>query len=159
MDLNSHQGYVAFLRMNEAGLAAMQGRRCAPAVAAMRADLLLRLRQDLATMEEVPLPDMAEPAADLAPLAIDYVLSGSRLGGVVLRQRWEAGPLAREGAASSFMTASDYLETWRAFCATARDLPATGAMADQIVADAATVFAVFLRSAQAASAGRSEVNA
>lgn len=159
MDLNSRAGYVSFLRMNEAGLAAVQGADCAPGVAAMQADLLARLRQDLAALGAAPLGATGEARANLSPLALDYVLAGSRLGGAVLRQRWQAGALGRAGAPSAYMSAPDYLEIWRAFCAAARDLPATGAVADQVVADAATVFGIFIHSAKAAITGKSEANA
>lgn len=159
MDLDSHTGYVAFLKMNEAGLAALQGAGCAPGLAAMQTDLLARLRQDLAALGAAPLAQTGERRADLSPLALDYVLAGSRLGGAVLRQRWQAGALGRAGAPSAYMSAPDYLDLWRGFCAAARDLPATGAAADQVVTDAATLFDMFIRSAQAAIAGKSEVNA
>lgn len=158
MTLETLEGYVSFLGMHAFGMGAIEGLACGDDVAAMRADLLQRVRGDLVALgQTVPTPPSAPPQID--PLAIAYVLAGSRLGNAVLRQRWERGELARSGVPSAFITAPDYHEVWRAFCAQAREMPATGPAADRIVADSDQLFKQFHAGAIAALARKSEVYA
>ena len=149
MDLETYAGYVAFLRLQEAGLTAVFDAVSRADVTEMCDDLLERLRFDLARLGADTVAVMSPPPG-LHPLAVTYVLSGSRLGSSVLRQRWENGALAQSGLPAAYMKAPEYLEIWRAFCSEARNLPATGAVADQIVSDAIKVFQVFQAAALAA---------
>lgn len=149
MDLETRRGYVSFLRLHEAGLSATRDICCPADVAAMRDDLCERVQRDLAELGADPVVVIQAPPG-LHPLALTYVLAGSRLGSNLLRQRWEQGSLAKSGLPTAFMKAPAYIEVWRAFCEEASLLPANDAFADRILADAIKVFQVFQAGALAA---------
>lgn len=140
-DLQSLAGFTAFLRMNEAGYGDLSNYAARPEVTAALRDLCQRARDDLAALGAAPLPRRVWSGPAPAALAIEYVVAGSRLGGEVLRRQWENGPLAARG--SSYMSAPNYLELWRAFIAATADLPGDDASADAVVADARRVFQMF----------------
>ncbi len=74
------------------------------------------------------------------PLAIDYIIAGSRLGSIVLKKRWLAAKDPTVRSACAYFTAPDFLQLWRAFCQRAQSIDGAGAQADRIVGDAARLF-------------------
>ena len=98
---------------------------------------------DLKTLGEAPLR-LADANVVLHPLAVDYVISGSRLGTAVLKKRWLASCDPKVRTANNYFGAPTYSELWREFCREATVKPASGANADQTVEDAHRVFKIYL---------------
>ncbi len=156
-DIGSHEGLRAFIAMQAAALsrlsAAGVGASSAPAIA----DLLERARTDLVSLG---LPAGSDAPTDTAqaafhPLAIDYVIGGSRLGNAILKKRWLGSRDRRVHAAQAWFTAPSYSDLWQGFCAVAGQMPGTGPDADRITNDAAEIFDMYSRCA--ASAGEKRV--
>lgn len=135
-DLATRSGLVGFLQMHEAALTGLVPRAPQGALREAMGDLPQRAAKDLVALE-APRLTVAAPQ-EIHPLALDYVICGSRLGATVLQKRWQAGGQAPAGA--RYMAAPDYIDLWRAFCETARLAPGHGVEADAVLADAARLF-------------------
>lgn len=98
---------------------------------------------DLNSLGVNPTQNPPSLAARPEPLAIDYIVAGSRLGTAVLRKRWAEATDPTVKNASSYFTAPVFIETWREFCQTADSLPGDCASSDRIVADANALFDFF----------------
>lgn len=112
------------------------GAACRP----MIADLKDRVTEDLDTLG-VPVRKGARPfAAAPDPLALDYVLTGSRLGSAILRKRWQSSndPMVR--LAARYCCAPSYIRLWKAVCQTAEQLDSAGSRSNRIVRDTIAIF-------------------
>ena len=121
-------------------------------------DLSARADSDLCTLGVSPVANVVE-MPPLHPLAIDYVIAGSRLGTQVLRQRWRAATDPAVRAAASYFSAPGYIDLWKSFCDTSGAMPAVGVIADRIVSDADRVLAMYLACARAANTTKGAVDA
>ena len=143
MDLTTVGGLRAFLQMQALALPALlkisDTAHCVPM---MRA-LLHAARSDLVTLAHKDMP----PAH---PLAIDYVVSGSRLGSTILKKRWQSASDPAVHAANAYFSAPDYLACWKTFCATSATIDASAALSDRVIADAAALLDFYRRCALAA---------
>ncbi len=115
------------------------------------ADLAARLEADLTVLGRAALPAAPQMACD--PVAVDYVVLGSRLGTAVLRRRWAAAAGGRAAGAGRYLTAPGQGAAWRTFCAAQASRPGTGPAAERIVGDVRRLFDLFDR-ALARAAGR-----
>lgn len=135
--------------MQFVALGRLEGARVSAHALNMIDDLRDRARADLdrlgiAAHEGAVMPAVtAFVASRVHPLAIEYVVAGSRLGNAVLTKRWRNGSAHGAGAASDYFTASDHLDAWKSFVRQAEAMPASGDMADAVVRDAADVFLLF----------------
>ena len=82
------------------------------------------------------------------PVAIDYVLLGSRLGLQVLRRRWQVSRDTAVLQASDYISLPSVSRPWAALCRRLAAQPGAGPEADRIVADALYIFEVFEEAAK-----------
>ena len=149
-DLGENGGLKAFLLMHEAALKNIPLTHLGTAATTAVGDLLQRARLDLATLGVRPMVLDRPLNRNIQPLAVDYVIGGSRLGAEVLKRRWQASPTARSGSGTAYMNAPRHLDAWRSFCEDALTLAADTPYADNVVRDAADIFALFMTSAEKA---------
>lgn len=147
LDLRTRHGLAAFLAMQLAGFRALLPTAPPGPVRSAMADLAERAAADL-NMLGAPEP-APQPGVTADPLALAYVIGGSRLGTVVLAQRWRSSRDPAVRAASAYFSAPDHRDIWRRFCATASRMPADGPVARVILRDARAVFDLFLDAARA----------
>ena len=144
-DLRDPADLAGFLRINERGFAAIAGAGPDGAVCMGRsiaADLARRIRSDLDRLGTSPLPAVAAPE-DPDPLAIDYVVLGSRLGSSVLKRHWAQAEDPRVREASCYFSAPAQVRRWQAFCRQTREMSPKNAAADRAVDDTRRIFALF----------------
>lgn len=147
-DIADRRGLAGFLGMQWSVLSCLHPAAAGAATAPVIEDLLHRAAHDLAHLRH-PLPPRAATPLRPHPLAIDYVVAGSRLGAAVLRERWRASGDPAVQRAGAYFSAPAYLEHWRAFCATAEGVRA--AEATGIVQDAVALFELHIRCARDAA--------
>ncbi|NIZ12096.1 biliverdin-producing heme oxygenase [Phaeobacter sp. HF9A] len=103
-------------------------------------ELQQRVHQDLVTLDEQPLPASLDLGFRPHPLAVDYVVSGSRLGAQVLKKHWFDSGLTEVDRVCAYLSAPAHTSYWREFLARSTALPAQGKEADTIVIDCITLF-------------------
>ena len=103
------------------------------------------LQRDLATLGQRRLETQAGhgEADGLEPLAVDYVVAGSRLGLKVLKARWagSADPLVR--AAGAYFTQPFAASPWPKVCRALSKVPVDSARAGAITRDTRRIFNLF----------------
>ena len=103
------------------------------------------LRRDLTTLGQRRLEiQVGHKAADgLDPLAVDYVVAGSRLGLKVLKTRWagSADPLVR--AAGAYFRQPFAASLWPKVCRALSKVPVDSAQAGAITRDTRRIFNLF----------------
>ncbi|PRY85599.1 hypothetical protein [Donghicola tyrosinivorans] len=144
-----------FLAVQLAGFSALLAAcpDCDAQVAAMLRNAKSALAQDVAD-RACFVPQLPAPSS-LHPLAVAYLVIGSRLGTEVLRRRLtDAGvaPMPR------YFTPEPYQADWRQLCATLRATPADGALADSVVQDVLTGFNLFTLAATLARRDEGDVH-
>lgn len=157
-DLATVPGLRGFLTMQARALTALagvsDGAACAPIITSLGA----RARVDLARLPG-GVPDTgAAKVARPHPLALDYVITGSRLGTRVLKQRWAASADPAVRGVGAYFGAPDHVDAWRAFCNEASVRAGEGAEADRIVADAVALFYFYDTCARSAAPRQKEAN-
>ena len=148
-DLTSAEGLAGFLRVQHAALTALAPRATRAESAGAIVDLATRAARDLTVLGGTP-PARAEIALPpLDPLAVDYIVAGSRLGGQVLRRRWQQStdPVVR--AADAYFSAPEHLDLWRGFVTRAGAMDGQGARAETVIDDALAIFALYSGIAEA----------
>ncbi|MGR3806180.1 heme oxygenase-like domain-containing protein [Marinibacterium profundimaris] len=160
-DLHAPEGLAGFLRANERGFAALgastllepedpahdtayeDATDAAFDGRALAADLAGRLRADLAGLGAATRP-AAAPLSALCPVAVDYVVLGSRLGSTVLARHWRAATDPRVRGAAAYFSAPARVTEWQAFCKRTCDMRPDGADADRILDDTCRILRLFL---------------
>ena len=137
-DVATRSGFVRFMQTHEAAFRALDSVARSPQLH----DLADRAARDLQSLgaEAVVLPRIE---AALDPWAVEYVVQGSRLGTKVLKRRWQESTDPQVRAASAYFDAPSDPAAWRSTCDALDALPAKGAEADRIVADARRIFDIF----------------
>jgi len=169
LDLCARSGLGAFLQLQQQGFGSLLGDLAAGAggisgidpAPTLRADLrrlLDAVERDLKLLGTPPLtPDpqsptaspTASPIADgFQPLAVAYLLYGSRAGASLLRRDWEKATDPRVRMARSFFTMTPSVAAWTHLRDGLDAMPADNARADAIVASARRAFEVFIAVAQ-----------
>ncbi|WP_208987496.1 heme oxygenase-like domain-containing protein [Roseibium marinum] len=108
-------------------------------------DLIRRLDLDLLSSGKTAAE--VAPAGPLEPLAVDYLVLGSRLGTEVLRLRLFSGYPSDKIPA--YFRAPALPQLWSAHCTALDAIPPGSARADQILEDVKTGFALFGQAATA----------
>lgn len=160
-DLRSRDGLVGFLAVHHSCFHTMIAAAVVPGDACYEmADMIGAIEVDLATLDaslsEVPPP--ALPRLD--PLALDYVLAGSRLGTKVLRRVWSASADPSVRRASAYFSKDAPAERWQMVCRALTEVDADGARARRITADTRRLFQLFCDVAKSYAApdlGRKEL--
>ena len=142
-DLTGIDGTIVFLCLQGAALARCPISEASSATAAAIADLTARARADLHRRGVSCLRMDTPNLSRLHPLALDYVIGGSRLGAEVLQRRWADGPAAELGIGDGYMSAPRYIEIWRDFCARAAEIPGDTALGHRICGNVSELFALF----------------
>ena len=109
---------------------------------------LAGLRRDLATLgqrrPEMRLNTKSERGeAGPDPLAVDYVLAGSRLGLKVLQARWANSPDPLVRAAGAYFTLPNAAPPWQQVCRALSTVPLGSARAGAITRDTKRIFDLF----------------
>lgn len=139
LDLRERADYASFLRVNEAGLAALARSSLGSEIAEIVSDLSTRCRSDLDRLGFAALPELDCPKLDA--LAVEYVVLGSRLGNKVLKKRWSRSSDLHVQSASAYFDAPEYLDKWREFLTGAAAVDHGTAV--RIVDDARSIFRLF----------------
>ncbi|PVB62582.1 hypothetical protein DCO57_06775 [Labrenzia sp. 011] len=143
-----HGRLTWFLAAQRSGLAAIFQSRASEACVLSGTvvdDLVRRLDQDLLSAGAVAVE--VAPAGPLEPLAIDYLVLGSRLGTQALRLRLFSGDRADEIPA--YFRAPALPQLWRAHCLALEAIAPGSARADRILENVKTGFALFAHAAAA----------
>ncbi len=107
-------------------------------------DLRARIAVDLGRLG-VALPDpVSTPRAAFDPLAVDYVVLGSRLGARVLHKDWKSSVDPAVRAASAYFSAPARPREWQNFIRGVMSYDIAGVRAATVVEDAKRIFEVFL---------------
>ena len=115
-------------------------------------DICARIDDDLATLGAAPVAGAADvELAAVDPLAIDYMLEGSRLGSKVLRMQWARTSSAAVRRAARYFDTPAPVERWRAVCGALSAIPTDSLRAARIVRDTRRLFALFEVAQAAAS--------
>ena len=141
-DLTTQPGFLNFIQMQCAAM-----RSIAPHAKNARSlhalnDLMQRAESDLRTFAPTD-RTRALQMRPVHPLAIDYVVAGSRLGTQVLKKRWLAANDPDVRRADAYFTAPSYIEVWKAFCETSEAMAPNGPLAEQITQDVDLIFQVY----------------
>ena len=145
-DLLSVDGYAAFLAMNARAFGALaeSGAKGELATNDMLDALALAATTDLGTMGH-PRPTTTT-LRPVLPLAVDYVVLGSRLGTRVLRRTWQSAEDARVLAADRYFGQPEHTDLWRTLCRDLSAMPGNDPKAQAILDDVMALFALFLES-------------
>ncbi|SFS13804.1 hypothetical protein [Yoonia litorea] len=157
-NLTMPDGLMGFLNMQSAALQTLSALDVSAKAEAVIQDLLERATRDLRKLSSSTQTSPAE-IEPVHPLAIDYAISGSRLGSRILKKRWQATTNAQVRQADAYFSAPSYIEIWASFCDTAEELSSTGPLADQIVRDADRIFHMYRECARAVTLMKGETHA
>lgn len=153
-DITVFGGYTSFLLAHQTVLQSLSissQNSCGHTLLSEIELLLGRVRADLMSLGECALvPDPPDGRA-YDPTALDYVLLGSRLGMAVLRKTWSRSSDPAVLSTAKFLSTPPEPIRWRAFCKDLSAMPASGAKADTIIADAHAIFASYARAADRAA--------
>lgn len=143
-DIQSREGLRAFFRMHGACFEAMLLRAEADSASSkMLRDMIFRIRVDLDCLGSslgvvaFGLPD------DIDPLAMDYVLEGSRLGSKVLQKRWSASTDRTVAQARAYFSMPVDKQRWQTVCAKLAEVPLNTTLAHGITLDVECLFTLF----------------
>jgi heme oxygenase (biliverdin-IX-beta and delta-forming) len=101
------------------------------------------LAADLEIVSESRHPVKLPLPAALDPLAIDYMVAGSRLGSVILRKRWQTSTDPCVQRANTYFGQPVDPTLWPEICRALSAVPMGSARADAIVKDTKTQFQLF----------------
>lgn len=155
-DLTTQRGLACFLQMQIRAFSSLQPHAYGTACQGALGDLTYRANCDLARFEQQA-QSPVQIAGSLHPHAIDYVVAGSRLGTQVLKKRWLATTDDRVREADAYFSAPAYIGVWKAFCAAAEAMSATGTIADTIIDDVHRIFALYKECARASQSERGTI--
>lgn len=101
------------------------------------------IERDLATLGHPAQPMDVPKDSPVDPLALDYVLEGSRLGTQVLKRRWAASTDPMVQRADAYFSLPTDAQRWRATCAALGDIAPGSPRATRITADTKALFEMF----------------
>lgn len=149
-DLGTAPGLSAFVSMQYAALTELMRLKSGDLTAGAIIDLRQRADTDLGSLGAPRPAPLRRLTAPLAPIAVDYVIAGSRLGTKVLRKRWLASSAPRVQGARAYFSAPDYIECWQRFCHDALEIDPSEDAAVRILEDVNRMFALYTAAALAA---------
>ena len=144
LDVADRGGFQSFLQLHLSCFLVMQSRlsdgcRCREMLGQMVCDL----KNDLNAISADPRITQAELPMDIDPLAIDYIVAGSRLGTMVLCKEWarSTDPVVRR--ANGYFGRINDASLWHETCHALTDVPIHGARASVIVSETRLLFKLF----------------
>ena len=88
--------------------------------------------------------DIAAPVADhIDPLALDYMIEGSRLGTKILKRKWAASTDATVRSADAYLSLHSDPRSWRDVCGQLSAVPVDSPRAATITSDTKRLFDLF----------------
>jgi len=144
LDLTEPHDLTVFLTVHLACFGSMK----AAAIPLSQADndldeMMGRIVDDLAALGAAPM-DAGKPALpSIHPMALDYMLEGSRLGSKVLARRWAASKDQTVQKANRYFTLQTDPSKWRKICEDLTAIDTASNQAQKIVADTNAMFDMF----------------
>lgn len=157
-DLTTPGGLSGFIRMQFSALQAFNSSQMLADTGAMVQDLCERAALDLRALDASVQPSPYELGA-VEPLAVEYVVAGSRLGSQLLKKRWQRATNQQVRRASAYFSAPSYIEIWAAFCERTEAMSSCDPLADRIVQDANNVFNMYYECARASRLVKGTIHA
>ena len=108
------------------------------------AGMISRIRADLAALDASPALLVGRLRSSVHPLAMEYVIAGSRLGTKVLAGRWAQSTDPKVRAAHHYFGADITSDGWKAVCAKLTQIAPDSRTASEITRDALRLFNLFL---------------
>lgn len=152
-DLHQYEGYARFLSLHAwcfTQLLAQADEPCLTHI--LLADMCAALEQDLTSLGH---PRAAARLGDVGlsgpmdPLAIDYVVAGSRLGSQILKQRWADARDQSVRRAGMYLGLRHDPALWRAVCARLSQIKPDSPRALRVMDDVCAIFDLFAVSGRA----------
>lgn len=144
LDISQRSGFTAFAEMHLSCFLAMQSRQSEDSNSVQTLqDMIDGLRKDLLVITDRETVTRSELTHTVAPLAIDYIVAGSRLGSKVLRKRWSKSTDASVQGASVYFQQDADPKLWPETCASLSEVASTSLQAATIVKDTKTLFQLF----------------
>lgn len=139
LDLTDHRDLGDFFAIHLRAFCAIQPVRPYPGLA----ELITALEEDLRTLSvAAPAPYEGQM---YDPLAVAYIIEGSRMGTMVLRKRWQKARDPRVREAAAYFTRPGSPNQWRSLCEELARIPLGTPRAISIIADTRAIFALFAR--------------
>lgn len=144
-DIADPDGFSAFVAVHLACFRAMRSRLISPNLSRATLDMMIAgLAQD-AHVIGISEPAAMPPLADtIDPLAIDYMVAGSRLGSKVLKTRWAQSQNADVQRANAYFGQIADPALWPATCQMLATVPPDSPRAVAIVTDVIALFNYFM---------------
>ncbi len=143
-DVAERTDLLSFMRIHLACFGALAVVSAAGTVAnQLLSDIIAGLRTDLETLQNDKPKIFLNPIAKLDPLAVDYVLGGSRMGTKLLRVRWSQSSDPRVKEANAYFNLSSYPQFWQTTCQELAKIQMNSDRAEKIVADTTEIFNLF----------------
>lgn len=143
-DVSCQEGLGEFLRIHLTCFEVMQR----AATQDSRAERSLQtmcsaIKRDLSVLMQIRRPPQTEALGPTDPLALDYLIEGSRLGTIVLRRRWDCtdDPVVR--AADSYFSIQPEAGRWREVCKDLSAIPSDSPRAAAMIRDTKDLFGLF----------------
>lgn len=147
-DLSTSAGYVAFLGAHEVALAALAAQPELPrALLDWIAQDRARIARDLTVLRARAVPAQLPNLPPCHPLAVEYILRGSKMGLRMLWARWNAAQGTRAGATDHFLSNSPPDGSWRAFCTRLDQIPPNSSAGNAIIRDSIEIFGLYTKAA------------
>lgn len=140
LDLTTAEGLAPFLVIQNRALRSLAPLSTSAATSAVIRDLIDRTGADL---DQLGTPGgMAPPAPSqmVDPMALDYLVAGSRLGTAVLAKRWAQATDPKVQRASAYFAGQSHLELWQSLCHQLSSMPADHCQAEKIINDSNLLF-------------------
>lgn len=109
------------------------------------AEMETRIQTDLDRLGKTKCAGLTPGLSDTDPLALDYMVEGSRLGSQILKRRWAASQDTSVQAANAYFSLEPTAGRWRRVCDDLAAIPAASQRASKITADTCNLFDIFYR--------------
>lgn len=144
IDIGCASGFAFFCRAHLSCFTAFSQRMTAAARGRMLLDGMIDgLERDLGVLGIVPAAAVTPLPGPIDPLAIDYLVAGSRMGSRVLRKRWLASTDPTVRAAGAYFGLEDDPAFWQDTCAALAEIDPNSQRAQIILRDVRTLFNLF----------------
>ena len=144
IDIAELPGFRLFAQLHWQCFAVMQSRQGDPSRSRETLQAMLDgLRHDLTVINAEPGRLDAALSPRIDPLAIDYMVAGSRLGTKVLKKSWARSTDARVNAAQGYFGQEYDADLWRDTCLALSYVPVDSLRARAIVDDTRALFHLF----------------